>query len=284
MTLYVPVNEFQWKLETTAGFPSGGALGTTVTPGNNTPGSWAELIDGALVPFDVWFVEVIINSNNVTTAARDTIVDIGIDPTAGTTYAVLIPNLLASCAMGFAAMPMSYRFPLHIPAGSSIAARASVNNVTVGTLRVVVKLWAKPTHPELVAKGSVVESIGAVGASSRGTAVTFGTSAAEGTWTSLGTVTREAWWWQIGMGCNDATMASIVYLIDLSAGGGSGGDKMVIENFMVAATSAEQLGFCFSSNEAECRKLVPAGTGIWGRGTCSGTPDSALSLAAYALS
>lgn len=284
MTLYVPVNEFQWKLETSSGFPSGGSLGTVVTPGNNTKGSYAELIDGALVTNDAWFVEVIINSNNVTTAARDTIVDIGIDPIAGTSYTVLIPDLLASCAAGFAAMPFCYRFPLHIPAGSSIAARASINNATVGTLAVVVKLWGHPSHPELIAKGCVVEAIGITAASSKGKAVTFGTSAAEGTWTSLGNVTREAWWWQMGMGCNDATMAAVVYMADLSAGGGSGGDRMIIENLMYAASAAEVLSVMSPATDVECRKIVAAGTGMWGRGTCTGTPDSNLSIAAYALS
>lgn len=216
--------------------------------------------------------------------ARDCIADIGVDPAGGTSYSVLIPDLLCSCAGTITlntSMGIDYVFPIRINSGSSIAVRMSVNNATVGTGRAWIRGYGKPEHPDITRFGTVVQAIGITAASSSGTAVTPGTTS-DGTWTSLGTVTRQAWWWQVGIGCNDSTMTdALVYHGDLSAGS-SGGDTMIIEDVVACSTSAEQFGF--HPPPGTGAKTIPAGATLWGRLQCSGTADSNLSMAAYALS
>jgi hypothetical protein len=207
------------------------------------------------------------------------LMDVGIDPAAGTSYTTIIADLMVSCA-GDQNPGISYYFPLHIPAGASIAVRAAVNNATAGTMRVFAVLQGEPRNPDVSRKGHVVESIGITGASSSGTAVTSGT-ASEGSWTSLGTVTRQAWWWQAGFGVSDSTMVTQTYGMDLSAGS-AGGDTMLIEEQLVGTTSAETVAT--RCPQGLTARGVAAGSTVYGRLQCSGTADSNLSMAAYALS
>lgn len=255
------------------------ATGVSITPGNNTKGSYAQIIAGSSVLYDVWQIRVIFDSNAVSGAARDTIVDIGIDPAGGTSYSVLIPDLLATSAGPYGLGGIDYTFPLHIPAGSSIGARASVNNGTVGTLRAWVSLLGKPLNPESLWKGSVVEAIGIVSGSSRGTLVTPG-AGVEGSWTSLGTVTRQAHWWEVGYGVNDSSLDAGNIHADLSAGSGAGGQIMLIENAQWIADTSERIR---RAGPHGFPRTVPAGYTIYGRIMQNAT-DTNTSLAAYAVS
>jgi hypothetical protein len=191
--LRVPkVPSFGWHLSTATGQPAA-AFGTSVTPGNNTYGTYAELIDGALVTDDVWAVRIQVNSNTVSGAARDTLLTIGIDPTAGTSYTDHISHLLVSDANTYTSDHggVWYDFPFRIPAGSSIAAKASVNNATVGTLRCWMQLYGRPESSEVSPLGTKFRTFGEVTASSRGTLVTPGTTS-EGAWTQLGSALTDA--------------------------------------------------------------------------------------------
>src|SRR5690606_34323542 len=123
-----------------------------VTPGNNTYGSYAEVISDSSVTSDAFGILININSVSVGSSARDAILTIGIDPAGGTTYTDFISDLLCSCAPTYVRGSSGawYYFPVFIKAGTSIAAKGSVNNSTVGTMHVNVQLMCKPTRPELV--------------------------------------------------------------------------------------------------------------------------------------
>lgn len=274
-------NDYRWQLSTQQGVRPAAAYGTVVTPGNNTKGSWAELIDGALVTEDVWFILVNLNSNAVSAAARDTLVDIGIDPSAGTSYVVKIPNLLMAGASRYnvGSGGVWYCFPLHIPAGSSIAARSSVNNATVGTHRCFAILLGAPRRPETTRKGTYIEAFGATEASSRGTTVTPGTTS-EGAWTQLGTASRALWWWQVGSAANDASFQAAGIHLDVSAGTASD-KKMLIEDLLECRTSGEQ------QNNAPltigCNSNCAPGDNIYGRAQSSAAADTTFSMMAYGV-
>lgn len=242
------------------------------------------MLAAASVTSDIWLLHINFHAVSVSTAARDCIADIGVDPAGGTSYTVLIPNLICSCA-GTLQLATSngidYLFPIKINSGSSIAVRFSVNNATVGTAKCWIRGYGKPEHPELTRVGTVVEAIGVNTAASNGTAVTSGTTN-EGSWTSLGTLTRQAWWWQMGIGVNDSTMTDgIIYHADLSAGS-AGGDMMIIEDQLVVSGSGEQ--WSFRPPPGTGPKTIGGGATVYGRMQCSGTADSGLSMAAYALS
>lgn len=259
------------------------AMGTTVTPGNNSMGSWAEIVDGALITSDVFGIEVNFNSNAVSAAARNTLCDIGVDPTAGTSYSTIIPYLLATSAAprNVGQGGIWYFFPLFIPAGSSIACRASVDNATVGTLRVAIRLYGRPRFPDAVRVGRRVEAVGTVTGTSEGTVVAAG-GASEGSWTSLGTISRGAWFFQLGVGSSDASLTAGTCDWDLAAGDAT--NKRIIgqplATSMVTGT-AEQ--FSLQNRYVDGYMRVDAGETIYARGRHSGTPDTDVTVIAYAL-
>lgn len=278
MTLLPSHNSFGYTTGNVLTTRPATAMGTTITPGNNTYGSYTEILSGANITKDCFGILININSMSSPGAAKDGICTIGIDTSGGTSYATFIPDLLCSCAHNYATAPLGhwYYFPIFIPAGSALAAQASVNNATVGTSNVAVWLYGAPTRPENLIYGYGVESIGINAASSSGTSVTAG-EASEGSWTLLGTTTRRSVSWQYGMGCNDSTMGGKIYHADLSYGDGT--NQIIIgEDKAYTATASEQLG---CNTMAGTHLNVPAGGSIYGRLQCSATQDSALSMAAY---
>lgn len=282
--MYTPTPEFMWHLSSVGGTRPSATWGTSVTPAQNTftTAAWAEVFAGAAVVNDVWGVSVLVHANSVATAARDTLLNIGIDPAGGTSYSTIIPQLLVSCAggLGTGGGNVCYYFPIRIPAGSSIAAQASVNNATVGTLRVIVGLFGLPRHPHLTRVGSYVTAIGTVAGSSRGTTVTVGTTS-DGSWTSLGTPTKEHWYWQLGFGVNDSSMSSGgIYTSDLAFGNPQ---QMIIEDLITNIVSSAEALNTIPPDPAMCHRTVPANVEMFGRCQCSGTADSAISLAAYGV-
>lgn len=281
--LHVPsANDYKWKLSSQQGVRPAAAYGHTITPGNNVMGTYVQLISGASLTDDVYFVVVNINSNAVSAAIRDALVDIGVDPAGGTSYTVKIPYLMGSSAAPYNVSHGGqwYGFPLRIQAGSSIAARAQVNNATVGTMRVLVWVYGQPRRPETTRTGTFVRSFGEVTATSRGTLVTPGTTA-EGAWTQLGVATTEPmWWWQLGYGTADTTMTAAVQHADLGAGSAAA-KKVIMEDQQIIITAAEQISnppFTLGSQEQ-----VATGDIIYGRLQSSAAADTSVSMMAYGL-
>jgi hypothetical protein len=229
----------------------------------------------------VYGIAICVNSNSTTSQLRDALLDVGVDPTAGTSYSVVMPYLLCSAAPTLnVGTNVIWYFPLFIKAGSSIAVRASVNNATVGTLICYARLYGKPSNPEVTQVGTYVRQFGAVTATSRGTAVTSGTTS-EGAWTQLGSSTTDVlWYWKIGMGIADATLGGVLYFVDLAYGDAS--NKIIIcEDLHICANSAEFI--TYNQIEADAYCTVPIGSNIYGRIQCSGTSDTTPSLIAYGM-
>lgn len=279
MGLFVPNNpSFGYVTGNVITTRPAAAIGTTITPAQNAYGSYTQVLAAAAITRDCFGILINFNSNFVTAAARDTIVTIGIDPAGGTAWTDTINHLLASCASSYNVGHGGhwYYFPIFIPSGSSVAAKASVNNATVGTLRCCVWLYGAPKNISNLVYGQGVETLGATTASSSGTAVTSGTTS-EGSWTSLGTTTKRWKFGQIGMGINDTTMTSGgLYHVDFaSAEAYIGMDKQYL-----VPTSTEAFSSVLHSHTM-CD--VPVGSIIYGRVQCSGTADSSLSLIAYGV-
>lgn len=216
----------------------------TVTPGNNTFGTAVQLGGGNLAE-EAWAIRLNIVSIAVSAASKDSLTQIGFDFSGGATFPAS-PNrynsftLLTSCAgaWGAGGSGVWYYFPLRVPAGTSVMARGSVNNATVGTQGVRLETFGQPKYPESVRRGSYVESLGIVTASSRGTLLTPGVGS-EGTAVSLGTLdaNHPCWYWEFGWGTADTTMTNAWYLIDLLAGSSSG--KVILTDGLATSTSAE---------------------------------------------
>ena len=235
-------NEWGLIIESVAdGTRPAAAWGTSITPGNNTYGSYVQVLTAT--SDETYLCRVTLASFFTSAQARDALVTIGIDPAGGTSYTDLIPDLMASCAPNYYSAlpsPTIYEFPIRIPAGATVGAKASVNNGTVGTGRVAVTLFGRPSRPELVKAGTFVQAFGVTAASSSGTAITPGTTS-EGAWTQLGSaLTVPLWWWEWGVGINNATMTNNNHHVDIGIGD-AGNKKIVVPNGIAGETSSETI-------------------------------------------
>lgn len=279
-----PVNEFRYKLRSWSGTPAG-AYGTLCTRGNNAYGTWTQLLAGASVAHDIYGIYINVNQLSGNGQASDSICNIGIDTAGGTSYSVLIPDLLVSAAalfystFGAAGGGISYYFPIFIPAGSSVGAQFSTNGTGGNNPYALVTLYGQPSRPDAVNVGRWVDSIGINAGTSTGTAVTPGTSS-PGSWTSLGSPGRSGWYTQLGMGINDASCAYEGYLCDIAAGDASN-KRILTEHNKYSADSFEQLACSY--RDQQCFGIVSTSDTLYGRIQASGTSNSNLSIAAYVL-
>jgi hypothetical protein len=268
------VNNFQWVFQSWA---SQTTFGTAVTPGaSSAEGSWTEIISDVDVDYDVYEILLGVGSGNTTGQVKNHFVDIGIDPTGGTSYTAIIENINCGQSVSLGNGGIWFRFPIRIPAGSSIAVRIQGSNLSAGTVRIAMGIYGLPTRPELVRAGQFAEAIGA-GAGTTGTTFTPGASAAYGSWVSLGTTTRDLWWWQIGVGWNDSATSSATYNVDLAYGDASGKINIITGSVWtlpgtaeIVGHSVDVLGYC----------EVPAGSTLYVRGKCTGaSPEDAHAVA-----
>lgn len=257
------------------------APGTTVTPGNNTFGSYVSILAPAALTEDCYGLWIHLGNNSTSAAIRDMLWNVGIDRTGGTTYTTLIPNLVCAGAGTAAAQPgVVYYFPIFIPSGSQLAAQSSVNNATAGAPKMWVRAFGKPSRAELPRYGHFVRSFGEVAASSRGTLVVPGNSGAEGSWTQLGSATGDdLWWWQIGMGLADTTATQQAYFADLSVGTTTE-KRLVIQDEMWMETTAEVQAQVHGWNYYH---EVPSGANVYGRASAQSTSDADFSMVAYGV-
>lgn len=274
---------YGWSFSSTGATRVAAAWGTSVTPGNNTMGTAVQVLSSANVAKDCFGITVNFNSNGVSTAARDTICDIVVDPAGGTSWSVLLPQLLASSASGaFGAFGsgINYFFPIFIKAGSSVGCRASVNNATVGTLRCALRVVGAPRDAREVTVGTRCVAVGVTAGTSTGTAVTPGTTS-EGSWTSLGTLAAgdQPWYWQYGMGVNNGTITAVAYSGDLGIGDAS--NKAIVgEDRVWCGTTAEVF---YDNGVQEAFYQAKGGDIVYGRLQASGTAITGLSMAAYGV-
>lgn len=254
--------------------------GVTVTPGNNTYGSYATVL-GTPLASDAYAIEIMIQAIAVSAAVTDSLTTIGIDPAGGTAYTDTINHLVTSGAGGSnAGSAIRYFFPLKIPAGSTIGAKGSINNATVGTQAVAVKLWTKPTKPEYMPKyGTYVTTFGADTANSAGTSVTAGT-ASNGTYTQLGTAVVDAplFFWNFGYHPkNDISWGAPGNRADLAHGDATTKIPIILQQESYTNT-AESVAVV---NSGEYR-VVPVGSLIYTR-IWSGNADTAFGAIAYGV-
>lgn len=279
--LHTPQNAFKGIITNMTGRPTP-TWGTQLTPAQNSYPAYTEVL--ADTAYECFGIEISLNSGLYSGEARDILVTIGIDHAGGTTYTDCeISHLIATNCGNIHFGGVRYFFPLYIPAGSAIAAKASTANATVRTLYCGVTLFGRPTHPELVRAGSYVDTFGAVTAASDGTTITSGTTN-EGNWTEVtaGDTTKPYWFWQVGWGSADSSLTAVIYSMDV-AFGTAGAEEIVLTDILhTSSGTAEQMAQALA-NILQCVGEVPAGKRIYVRMQCSGTVDSNLSTIVYAM-
>lgn len=181
MSLLVPFPRTGSEQRNYSGRPTT-TWGTTLT-GSATPnaeGTTSEII--ASTTYDSNVLVVTLHGLHISATLTDALVNIKIG--ASFEYTI-VPNLIAGfAATNIVAGPRRYVIPVRIPRGTRVG--ASVRALIASD---VVYCQLELHNEGMLWSGAAVECLGAVTASSRGTAVTPGTTS-EGAWATIGTSTR----------------------------------------------------------------------------------------------
>lgn len=262
---------FNWwfSLQTTPSLTPG----VSITPGSGAKGGYTQLASGANLAQDSYGIMLWINTGNTTATIRDILMDIGLDPAGGTSYAQTggINNIFVPQASNAIQGGRFFYFPLFIKAGTSVGARAQANNTS--TVRCAAWFYGNPTRPENLAVAQYSETIGVSG--NGGTPFTCGNTSAWGSWTSLGTTTRPCWYWQLAWGHNVAVTTAQMYFAELGYGDGSNMVTIIPCMPMFNPGTAEQSGNIVYDGVWE----VPAGATLYVRGSATGTAETTEAVA-----
>lgn len=245
----------------------------------HTKGTAVSIFAGAAVIADVYEVHLVFNTPSV--AATRFFADLLVDPAGGTSWSVLIANIAINTP-SFAMNGAQYYFPIYIKAGSSIGMQVSCSTANIN-VRAMVSISGKPSRPDLVQAGSVVETIGAVTATTVGTAFTSGAGTVGSYSGALGTTVRDCWFWQLGILIDDASQTANAYVIELAAGDET--NKHVIGNGFLHTepSTTETAGKSPFPLDGMPYHRVPKGASLYVRSAHNGTVDSNTSAVAYGV-
>lgn len=285
--LFSPYNQFNWSVDNFGATYTDAGLGVN-SPGHanaNTKGANTNMLNG--IAEDCYGISICFSGQSATTTVRRCYVDLLVDHAAGvgnagTSWSVKIANLYAnSPTFGTSgAFGYWYYFPLYLPAGTAIG--TAHQNLVAGTLplRVSMRVYGKPTRPELVWTGTKVQTLGAAGSTS-GTAVTPGTSAKGSYSASLGTLTGDAWWWQMGVASNDTSMTANGYLFDIAV---NATNKLIVaENIPYTVTGTIEQASMGAMGSKVPIGMAVSGENVYVRGAAAAAPDSTMTAIVYAL-
>lgn len=259
--------------------------GLQITAGtSNSEGSWTEIatssnITADITCFTLWLVAL------SGTGDRQMLIDIGIDPAGGTSYTAIISNIVCgNMPINQAGLPnygIKFVFPMHIPAGSSVAVRAQGSSGTAQTVYVNMEFWGSPSAPHAFPCASFSETIGTI-TNSQGVSFTPG-NVSDGSWVSLGTTSSSLWWWQLCYSIGNATIGSRYTFIELAWGDGS--NKHLIMKASHSGTTSEVVVDTAGANSffMNCYHPVPAGATLYVRGRCSTSPETGYNAVAVGL-
>lgn len=245
--------------------------GTVITPVVGSKGGWAQIF--AALDADTYGLMILVHNSRTSAANRSYAIDIGIGAAGSET--VIIPDLIGSNAgITNSTGGIWYYFPIFIPAGTRLAARAQGSVTT--TCRVIVRAMQMPQNPAMVKTCGYVEELGLTGIV--GTSITAG-QASEGSLVSVGTTTRDLWWWQVGAQVPVADVAhnAAYYHIDVAVGDGTNFAYLIMDQPLVTTTTEECGKPLYMIG---CEQFVPAGSTIYVRAQCDVAPDG-LEVAVY---
>ena len=259
----------------------GTSAGLSLAPANGSKGAWGILATAAQMTEEASGFCLWVHTGGTANANRPLALDIGIDPAGGTSYSVMVADIVCGNA-GTALLAgggHKFFFPLRIPAGAQIAVRGQSNATTA--VRVGIKLYGKANASEMLPRGSFTETVGYVGSGS-GTTFTPG-NAADGAWAELGTTTRPCWWWQLGYSISNTTIMAEYTYIQLAYGDAT--NKHMILERTHQATTGELIGDVTGQQvvwqEGYCR--VPAGATLYVRGRANDAPDTGYNAVAIGV-
>lgn len=264
--LHLPYGPFGFNaMQSSITGAPGGTSGTIVTPAVGSKGSWTQIV--ASLDHDTYGLVVCAQNNATAGANRSAVMDIAIGG-AGSEQ-IIIPDLIASNANSIAnpGGGIWYYFPMFIPAGTRISARAQGSVTT--NIRVFIRAYQRPLNPAIMRSVGRVEVLGLSGIV--GTTFTPGT-AGEGAWALIGTTTQDNYWWQLGVQVtvSDVAFATNNIWMDLAHGDGTN-YNIFASNLTWSCNTSEQCHMPLTL--LQCEQFVPSGSNIYVRGYAAGTPE-----------
>lgn len=280
--LYIPNKGQTLQTSNETGGAAATTWGTSVTTGGSTStkGSAAELI--ASTPWDSYWITVFASNYANAATGSDGCMDIMI---GAATEEVLIPDLLMGSCGGTPSLtdgqgPKRWDFPLYIPAGSRLSAKAAGRRTSTA-FRVAVYLYGGSSNVPFKV-GSKVTTYG-MGTVPAGTTITPGASGANGTITQITASTSEdhfAFVPSIQV-TNDATMTANNLKVQLCAGP-LNSEAPFGQPMWFGTGTNESMGGPY--NSFPIFKDIPSGTRLSMRASCSGAVDAGYSACIHAVS
>ncbi len=284
--LYTPVNHFNWEVNNFSDTYPGNAAATTLTAdgATHTKGTNTAVLAG--LAEDVYQIFILVSLANTSGTIRRQMIDLLIDPAAGvgnagSSWSVAINNLYCNgpaTSIGF--YGCAYAFPLFLKAGTAIGARVQ-DTVGGAACRFSIRMYGKPTRPELFKVGSKVQTLGATTASTTGVTVVPGNASVGDYSASLGTLTNEAWWWQVGIGSADISITNNRYFFDIAHDATS--KYICAQGIGYGGSSAAEETYKTAFGDRLPIRCAPAGTAVYVRGSALGAPDSSMTCVVYAV-
>jgi hypothetical protein len=266
--------------------PSTTIMGTSVVAGaSNADGSTAAL--GSALTFEAEYIIISISAFAQAGANGSTLLDIMIDPAGGTTWSAtpLIPDLLAgftsAISFGGSSSPsgigFKYHFPLKIPSGASLGARARTAHSSTITGRVGIWCFGGNKNPESWWAGRQVETIGIDASNSIGVSHTPGNSGVYSSWTNFGStaVSPGKAVQFAAQGVMGAISAALTYHFEFGIG-----STRIGPTYYKGLTVGES---GFLQPDMPIFANISEGAQFQARATCSGTAE-AIDVAAYIVS
>jgi len=287
--LQTAVNGFQWQVNNFSDLYPGNAAATTLTAdaSAHTKGADTAVLTG--IAEDCYGFHIMLSAGATDVTIRRQMTDLLIDPAAGvgnagSSWTPVINNLYTnSPSTGSGCIGHNFFFPVFLKAGTAIGARIQ-DVVGAATSLFSIRIFGKPTHPELLKVGTKVQTIGATAASTTGVAVTPGNGAVGSYSASLGTLTDPAWWWQLGIGSADTTMSTRQYWFDIAHDATSKYLCLQQMIYQVPAVSGLEASGKEAFGVRPPIQYAAAGQDVYVRGSATGAPDSSMTAVVYAVS
>jgi hypothetical protein len=203
---------------------------------------------------------------------------------AGSSWSVAIANI-ASNSASFGTdgtFGYWYYFPLFLKAGTAIGTAHQNSAASTPAMRVAIRIYGKPSRPDLLKVGTRVQTLGAVlGSTSGNLPVTPGTGVMGSYTSSIGTTSFDAWWWQLGILSSDTSMSTNGYLFDVAVNTTNKILCMEHVPYIVGGTAERASKAAFGMSMPY--KFVSSGQDVFVRGAAATAPDSTMTSLVYAL-
>ncbi len=218
----------------------GVALTAPAGGSENTKGSWTAL--HAATEFDGFLLNLAWHDSFTSATYVGVLCDIGIDAAGGTSYTVVVPNvIMGGAAATSGQFGTGFLIPVHIPAGSTIAGRIQS---TIADKTVFVHLAMQggvPSDNPYPQHGLVVD-YGTSTSDSGGTAQANANADVKSAWTELvAATTHPHTGITLSFQPNDSTLSSGEGFIDIGVGASSA-EQVVVADVYYRAKNNESAG------------------------------------------